>query len=200
VDAATTALMFATGNDVTGTDPDFFARCHEEAGGFVADMAALETNRKVADYYGPDHADPDRRSCLSVAGSGALLRWPTHGPVWMNPPYSEPERACRPGCTKKRCPKRGYHLTTDKPGCYDFVREAAWQRRLHGAHVWLLVAARTDVQWFHRYLWNSDRHAWRPGIHGRFLPGRLTFEGHTSPAPFPSLLVVMRPEEGATHG
>src|SRR5688500_5847331 len=102
--------MFATGQDVTVTPDEFFAEQNRLAGGFVVDLAALESNRRVAAYFGPDHVDPARRDCLTVD-------WPTHGPCWLNSPYSEPERACRQVCRKKRCPKRGYHLTAYRPGC-----------------------------------------------------------------------------------
>ena len=160
-------LMFASGNDVTGTPWEFFNKVAMRAGGFVADMAALATNTKVpGSYYGPDHVDPTRRDCLTVD-------WPTHGPVWLNPPYSK-----RKGTT---------------PGCVDFVAKASLEH-LRGAEIWALLASRTDNAWFHTYLWNEFAETWRRGIHGIFLRGRLTFEGHTDSAPFPSLLVRFIPE------
>jgi phage N-6-adenine-methyltransferase len=56
----------------------------------------------------------------------------------------------------------------------------------------MLVPARTDVKWFHAYLWNEDQHEPRAGIELRFVKGRLRFEGATASAPFPSLIVVIR--------
>jgi hypothetical protein len=129
--------------------------------------------------------------------------WPTNGPVWLNPPYAEPEMPCarrkRTGelnCKKKRCRDRGWHTDSYIPGCIDFIKKAAAQR-LRGVETWALVAARTDCEWFHDYVWDADRHMWRAGVHGEFLRGRLTFrrDGKPDPAPFPSLLVIFRPNQ-----
>jgi hypothetical protein len=192
------ALMFGTGNNATGTPHDFFIEMYEAAGGFGCDLAADKLLTLVPDcWYGPDHDDPARRDCLSVD-------WPTDKPNWMNPPYAEPEQPCphrRIGgevdfsrCKKKRCVKRGWHTEVYIPGCIDFVRKAEEQRR-RGAETWALVASRTDVEWFHDFIWDQYASVWRSGRHGTFLRGRLTFRrnGKPDPAPFPSLLVVFRP-------
>jgi phage N-6-adenine-methyltransferase len=76
------ATLFSSGNDVTGTDPAFFAKLNEEFGGFRCDVAALRHNRKVENYFGPDHDDPARRDCLTID-------WPLDRPNFMNPPYSD---------------------------------------------------------------------------------------------------------------
>ena len=180
-----TTLMFSTGVDETGTDPKFFAALDAEFGGFVIDLAANASNRKVENYFGPDHPAVSRRDCLA-------LDWPTHGPCWLNPPYSEPELPCRRRrCKKKRCPLRGFHLEAYRPGCIDFVRKAA-EQRLRGVTTVALLAARTDNEWFHTFCWSAEHHSWREGIEGRFLAGRLKFEGHANSAPFPSMLVIFR--------
>jgi phage N-6-adenine-methyltransferase len=181
------ALHFATGNDDTGTPLDLFLELDAEFGGFGCDMAATGNNAKCLDYYGPDHEDPEYRDCLTVD-------WPLSKPNWLNPPYSEPENACKKmNCKKKTCEKRGFHLTEYRPGCIDFVRKAA-EQRLRGVTTVLLLAGRTDTEWFHEYVWNASRHTWRDGVRGRFLRGRLKFEGHEDSAPFPSLIAVF---EGA---
>jgi hypothetical protein len=187
------ALMFATGNDITGTDPKFFAEMVMEFGPFVCDVAALLSNRKVEEYFGPDHVDPCRQDCLTID-------WPTHGPCWMNPPYSKAEEACvlitkrglPKACKKKACAQRGFHISVRKPGCYDFVMKAA-EQRLRGATTVALLAARTDNDWFHDFIY--DRHVWdwREGVSCRLLPGRQVFEGHEDSAPFPSMVVIFRP-------
>jgi hypothetical protein len=46
-----------------------------------------------------------------------------------------------------------------------------------------LLPARTDTKWFHDYCLGAREI--------RFLRGRLRFGGATSPAPFPSMIVVM---------
>jgi len=199
------ALMFGTGNNATGTPLDFYAAMNERAGGFVADMAADKMLTLHENWWGPDHDDETRRDCLSID-------WPTHGPAWLNPPYSEPEMACerrkkdghnrkgetwRAGdlnCKKKRCRDRGWHTDVYVPGCIDFVRKAT-EQRLRGVETWALVAARTDCEWFHEYVWDAERHLWRRGVHGEFLRGRLVFrrDGKPDPAPFPSLLIRFLP-------
>lgn len=54
----------------------------------------------------------------------------------------------------------------------------------HGATVVMLIPARTDVAWFHDYIYGISEI--------RFLRGRLRFNAHKENAPFPSMVVVMR--------
>ena len=61
----------------------------------------------------------------------------------------------------------------------------AFESARAGATVVCLVPARTDTDWWHRY-------AIRGAI--RFLKGRLKFGGAPHAAPFPSAVVVFRPE------
>lgn len=49
----------------------------------------------------------------------------------------------------------------------------------------LLVPARPGSLWFNRLLARADEI--------RFLAGRVTFEGATNPAPFPSCLAILKP-------
>lgn len=55
-----------------------------------------------------------------------------------------------------------------------------------GATVVCLVPARTDTAWWHEYVMPADNHL-------VFIRGKLTFGDAVNPAPFPSVLVVMRP-------
>ena len=48
----------------------------------------------------------------------------------------------------------------------------------------LLIHARTDTRWFHRYIYNKAE--------VRFIKGRLKFGGSKENAPFPSMVVVYR--------
>lgn len=54
-----------------------------------------------------------------------------------------------------------------------------------GATVVCLVPSRTDTEWFHEYALRGEI---------RFIRGRLKFNGAKNSAPFPSLLVIFRPE------
>ena len=83
------------------------------------------------------------------------LSQPWTGVVWCNPPYGRDVGA--------------------------WVRKAA-QSALEGATVVMLLPARTDTKWFHRWIYH------RAEI--RFLPGRLKFGGAKNSAPFPSMLVA----------
>lgn len=56
----------------------------------------------------------------------------------------------------------------------------------HGATVCLLIPARTDTRWWHQYIEGRAE--------VRFIKGRIRFVGAPYNAPFPSCLVVMRPE------
>lgn len=60
----------------------------------------------------------------------------------------------------------------------------AYESALHGALVVCLVPARTDTAWWHEYAVRGDV---------TFLRGRVRFVGAPFNAPFPSALVVFRP-------
>lgn len=47
---------------------------------------------------------------------------PWRGRVFMNHPFSTGDAKCRPGCTKKRCIKRGWHTLTTLPSNADWIR------------------------------------------------------------------------------
>lgn len=50
----------------------------------------------------------------------------------------------------------------------------------------MLIPARTDTAWFHDYVWQN------PLAEIRFIRRRLRFEGSTTDAPFPSMIVIFR--------
>ena len=56
-----------------------------------------------------------------------------------------------------------------------------------GATVVILLPARTDTKWFHEYIYNNAEI--------RFVKGRLKFGGSSNSAPFPSMVVIFRPDE-----
>lgn len=56
----------------------------------------------------------------------------------------------------------------------------------------MLLPARTDTQYFHKYIWDNEQHCPRSGVEVRFVKGRLKFGGATNSAPFPSMVVVFR--------
>jgi site-specific DNA-methyltransferase (adenine-specific) len=67
----------------------------------------------------------------------------------------------------------------------------AYESSLNGATIVLLLPARTDTKWFHRWILGKAEI--------RFVKGRLVFElpGKESVgAPFPSMVVIYRPQKG----
>ena len=65
-----------------------------------------------------------------------------------------------------------------------FVRKAYEATRDADTTVVALLPARTDTKRFHKYILEKAEI--------RFLPGRITFVGAESAAPFPSMVVVWR--------
>lgn len=61
----------------------------------------------------------------------------------------------------------------------------AWEKSRTGVVV-CLVPSRTDTAWWHDYCMRGEI---------RFIRGRLVFEGAVHNAPFPSAIVIFRPEQ-----
>lgn len=57
----------------------------------------------------------------------------------------------------------------------------------------MLLPARTDTKWFHSYIWDEFKNKPKVGVQVKFIKGRLKFNGHKNPAPFPSMLVLFNP-------
>jgi len=86
---------------------------------------------------------------------------------WMNPPY-------------------GRTIS-------DWIQKASEESK-KGCTVVCLLPARTDTKYFHRYIWDKHNHRPKPGVEVRFLQGRLKFVGAKDSAPFPSMIVIFRPD------
>lgn len=116
---------------------------------------------------------PNYYSLKEDGRDGLALPW--LGRVWCNPPY---------GRTIAKW----------------IARAAESVLSLSAEVVVMLLPARTDTRYWHRYIWDAERHAPRPGVEVRFLPGRLRFTpppGVVLPkgkdkAPFPSCIVIFR--------
>lgn len=68
--------------------------------------------------------------------------------------------------------------------------QKAYEESRNGATVVCLVHARTDTKWFHDWVYQ------KPNVDIRFVKGRLKFGGSQYNAPFPSMIVVYKAEEG----
>lgn len=69
-------------------------------------------------------------------------------------------------------------------GIKDWVRKA-YTSSLRGCLCVCLLPARTDASWWHDYVMKGEV---------RFIRGRLKFGGSKTNAPFPSALVIFRPQ------
>lgn len=78
--------------------------------------------------------------------------------VWLNPPY---------GLEVRR-----------------WMRKAWEEHNQHGITIVTLVPSRTDVAWFHDFVYGKAEI--------RFIRGRLRFSNSKSYAPFPSMIVIYR--------
>lgn len=67
-----------------------------------------------------------------------------------------------------------------------WVEKAYFESRCCGALVVMLIPARTDTKYFHKYIYNKKN------VEIRFLKGRLKFGGATNSAPFPSMLIIFK--------
>lgn len=132
--------------DCWRTPPDLFARLDKEYGQFDIDAAATATSALCSIWLGPgsDHAED------ALAGAwtwGRLTDWRYLDTgrvlrVFLNPPYSR---------------------------CKAFVEKAAWEAQCGHARTTLLLPATTDVQWWHRLVWDNAARRFRPGVEVEFL-------------------------------
>lgn len=67
-----------------------------------------------------------------------------------------------------------------------WVQKAYASCKEEGSTIVMLLPARTDTRWFHEYIYNQSEI--------RFIKGRLKFGGSANSAPFPSMVVVFRPQ------
>lgn len=102
---------------------------------------------------------------FTEADDGLAKEW--SGRVWCNPPYG-----------------RQIHRWVLKASMSVFESDAEL--------VAMLLPARTDTQWFHRYCYPLIRQVGTIRGEVRFLPGRLYFDDGVERAPFPSMVVIMR--------
>lgn len=68
-----------------------------------------------------------------------------------------------------------------------WVKKAYISSEDEGSTVVMLLPARTDTKWFHEYIYNKSEI--------RFIKGRLKFGDSKNSAPFPSMVVVFRPQQ-----
>lgn len=67
---------------------------------------------------------------------------------------------------------------------YSWVSKSYYEWNNNGSTVVLLIPARTDTKWFHKYI--------LPYCEIRFIEGRLKFNNSKNNAPFPSMICIFR--------
>lgn len=72
--------------------------------------------------------------------------------------------------------------------CKKWVKKAL-EERAKGKLVVMLIPARTNTKWFHKYILEQ------PDTTIRFIKGKLTFEGYARQAPFASMIVIFKPKQ-----
>jgi FPC/CPF motif-containing protein YcgG len=70
-------------------------------------------------------------------------------------------------------------------GIYEWVNKACQSAKDNSATVVCLLPARTDTKWWHEFCLNAEVY---------FIKGRLKFGDATNSAPFPSAIVIFRPQ------
>lgn len=73
---------------------------------------------------------------------------------------------------------------------YSNIKEWAKKCSEHKDVAVMLVPSRTDTKWFHNYCYN------KPNVEIRFIKGRLKFSNSKISAPFPSMIVIFRGQNG----
>lgn len=72
-----------------------------------------------------------------------------------------------------------------------WVKKAYEESQLGNCTVVMLLPCRPDVSWFHDYILGKAEI--------RFVRGRLKFGGSKNSAPFPSMVVIFRPDRAAVR-
>lgn len=158
------AVMFSKASDEWATPIKTFLALDREFN-FTLDAAAMRENALCPAYLGPDHDNVSCRDALQCDWSRQMgSRIATHA-VWLNPPYSK---------------------------CSAFIAKSSHEAQ-KGCTVVCLVPSRTDTAWWHNYIWNAAANRTYRGVEIRFIRGRLKFGSCENSAPFPSVVIVLRP-------
>ncbi len=166
--------MNARGPDIDEYEtPDWFYNSLDTEFGFTLDPCASETTYKCSQF-------------CTKKENGLSTSWGGHR-VFMNPPYSDHEDACKSDCKKMRCSKRGWHREVENPGLESWVTAGVMAWGYGGALlVVMLLPARTAADWFQLVQKNAEI---------RFYRKRIAFllDGVELKSPrFDSMLAILR--------
>lgn len=140
------------------------------AGMFSSETCEWETPQSLFDQINSEFhftldvcATPKNAKCdrfFTRAEDGLKQFW-GHDTVWCNPPYGREVGK--------------------------WVQQAFDTHWVNSNTIVMLLPARTDTKWFHRYIYGKAEI--------RFLRGRIKFSGSKNSAPFPSMIVIFRGEK-----
>lgn len=153
------------------------------------------------DLFG--HQAPAKVSRLSVLFSAQTDEWPTDQAVVDDLSVRFGPFTLDPCCTAESAKAPAFFTMADdglrqpwhgvvwvNPPYSDveaWVRKALDENANNGVEVVMLLPARTDTRWFHLLLAEQHRCTFL------FARGRLRFGGVKGSAPFPSVVIVVRP-------
>lgn len=131
---------------------------YDELYHFDLDVCASQENTKCPEFFSLEgHFRWTAGELIKLDnGTGLDGLWGNKR-CWMNPPYGK--------------------------GLDKWVARAS-DAASNGATVVALLPARTDVRWFHQYIYKKKY------VQVEFLKGRLKFGNSTNSAPFPSMIVI----------
>ena len=153
------AVRYSSASGEYGTPPEIFDPVRD-ALSLNFDAAASHENYKLPHYATVDGTFKHHFSTPSRVTVNDGLTAPWKGlRVWLNPPYGR--------------------------GIGAWVQKCAHERN-RAQVIAVLLPARTDTDWFHRWV--------APFAEVTFLMGRIRFEGTPSSAPFPSIVAVYSPD------
>lgn len=144
-----------SGNTEWYTPAELVEAARRVMGGIDLDPASSERANaeivKAKEFYAaPDYfevIDGELPTCYYSTWGGAGKDW--YGRVWLNHPFGNAESACKVGCTKKTCPKRGYHIGRDLPGSADWIGNLVRNYKLgHMTEACNICFAATSEAWF----------------------------------------------------
>ena len=109
----------------------------------------------------------------------------------LDPAADETNHKCEKFFTKEQnglaCPWGGRTVFCNPPYGREIGKwvQKAWEEHTaNGNTIVMLLPARTDTKWFHKYIYGKAEI--------RFVRGRLKFGGAAWNAPFPSMVVIFR--------
>lgn len=116
------------------------------------------------------------RRIFTKEDDGLSKKWT--GRVWLNHPFSRGESACKPGCTKKTCAKRGYHIDEPIPGNKVWIAKLVGEFRAgHIKQALCITYASTSEAWFKPLLYFPQ--CFLTPRMNYYLPNGLPMEGVT---------------------